>query len=49
MLRIKFKYRDQYSNGKWCIQECQVDSIKECIQIYGLDECEYQILSADPI
>ena len=42
---IKFRYRDAYSNGKWNEQECEVSSIKECKEIYGLGiDCEYQIL-----
>ena len=46
MLHIKFKYRDQYTNGKWSEQECHVSSINECIKIYGLGiDCEYQIVS----
>ena len=45
MLHIKFKYRDEYSNGEWNEQECIVRSLKECKEIYGLDYCEYQIIS----
>lgn len=42
---IKFIYRDEYSNGKWNEQECIVDSIKECKELYGLGiDCEYKIL-----
>ena len=44
MLHIKFRYRDEYSNGEWNEQECIVRSIKECKELYGLDECEYQII-----
>ena len=47
---IKFKYRDEYSNGKWNEQECTIyaDSKyaaeKECRKIYGLGiDCEYII------
>ena len=42
---IKFKYKDRYTNGEWNEQECNVRSIKECKELYGLGiDCEYQIL-----
>lgn len=44
MLHIKFRYRDEFSNGEWNEQECIVRSLKECKEIYGLDECEYEII-----
>ncbi len=44
MLHIKFRYRDEYSNGNWNEQECIVRSLKECKELYGLDYCEYQII-----
>lgn len=44
MVHVKFKYRDEYSNGKWNTQECTVPSVAECIKIYGLDQCEHEIL-----
>lgn len=45
MLYIKFEYMDRYTNGKWNVQECYVDSIKTCMNIYGLGiDCEYHIL-----
>ena len=50
MLKIKFEYRDQYTNGKWNTQECVCDSIKECIEWYGLGtDCEYRIVSVEKI
>ena len=44
MLHIKFRYRDDYSYPNWNEQECVVNSLKECREIYGLDECEYEII-----
>ena len=44
MLHIKFRYRDEYSNGKWNEQECIVRSLKECKELYGLDYCQYEII-----
>lgn len=47
MKKIKFKYRDEYSHGEWREQECVVESVDECIKIYGLNECEYEIISVE--
>ena len=50
MLLIKFKYRDDYTNGEWREQECVVDSVKKCKEIYGLGiDCEYTITSIKKI
>jgi len=50
MLKIKFKYRDEYSKGEWNEQECIVRSLKECKELYGLGiDCEYQIISIEKI
>ena len=47
MVKITFQYRDEYSHGEWRTQQCEVDWLKECIEIYGLNECEYKILSIE--
>lgn len=47
MKKIKFKYRDEYTHGEWREQECVVRSLDECIKIYGLNECEYEIISEE--
>lgn len=44
MIRVKFRYKDEYSNGEWREQECLVDNLQQCIEFYGLNECEYEIL-----
>ena len=49
MLHIKFRYRDEYSYPNWNEQECIVRSLKECKEIYGLDYCEYQIISIEEV
>ena len=50
MLHIKFKYRDDYSRGKWNEQECVCSSIQECIKFYGLGiDCDYEILSVEAV
>jgi len=50
MERIKFKYRDEYSNWQWREQECVVGSVEECKKIYGLGvDCDYQIISVEDV
>lgn len=49
MLKIEFEYCDGYSRGEWRKQTCQVISVQECIEIYGLNECEYRILSIEEV
>lgn len=46
MRYIKFKYRDEYTRGEWNTQECKMESLSDCINIYGLDsdDVEYKIL-----
>lgn len=46
MKYIRFRFKDEFTNGNWSEQECCVPSVQECIQLYGLgiDECEYEIL-----
>ena len=50
MLHIKFRYRDQYTNGKWNEQECITSSVEECKKFYGLGiDCEYEIVSVEQV
>lgn len=50
MLKIKFEYKDDYTNGKWVEQECIVRSLKECKELYGLGiDCQYRIISIEEI
>ena len=50
MVHIKFKYRDEWcKDGKFRTQECTVRSVEECIKIYGLEECEYEIISVEEV
>ena len=45
MLKIKFKFADAMSNWEWRERQCIVESVDECIRIYGLGEdCDYEIL-----
>ena len=50
MLKIKFEYCDEMSNGEWREQECIVSSIAECKRIYGLGiDCDYRIISVEEL
>ena len=47
MLNIEFEYRDRYTNGEWRKQSCTMESVAECIEVYGLGiDCEYRIVKA---
>lgn len=35
-MKIKFRYKDQFTHGDWSYQKCDVPDIHECIRIYGL-------------
>ena len=49
MKRITFKYADAMSNYEWRTQHCTVESVDECIRIYGLDDpaVDFQIVSVE--
>lgn len=50
MLRISFRYRDDYSYPNWNDQECICNSVKECKEWYGLGiDCEYEIISIEEV
>lgn len=49
MKHIKFRYKDELTNGDWSYQECVCGSVKECIDFYGLRECTYEILSIEEV
>lgn len=50
MLKIKFRYKDDYTHGEWREQECVVRSVQECKELYGLGiDCEYEIISIEEI
>ena len=50
MKHIVCEYRDQYcKDGKFRRQECTVSSVEECIRIYGLENCEYNILLVEDV
>ena len=49
MVKIKFKYRDEYNYPNWSEQECICRSFQECKEWYGLDTCEYQIISIEEV
>lgn len=50
MKTITFRYADALSNWTWRTQTCVVESVAECIKIYGLGvDCEYEILEVQDI
>ena len=50
MLRIKFRYADDMSGWEWREQSCTVESVEECIRIYGLGtDCDYEILEVTEV
>ena len=50
MLKIKFEYCDEMSNGELRQQECSVSSVEECKRIYGLGiDCDYRIVSVEEL
>jgi len=49
MLRIVFRYRDELSGWEWRTQRCTVSSVDECIRIYGLNDCDYEIISTEEV
>lgn len=49
MIKIRFRYKDEYSHGEWREQECTVSSMDECIKLYGLDNVEHEFLVVQPI
>lgn len=47
---IVFEYKDEFcKDGKFHRQECVVRSVEECVKIYGLNECEYRIISVEEV
>lgn len=49
MVKIKFKYRDEYNYPNWSEQECVCRSVQDCKEWYGLNECEYEIISVEEV
>ena len=50
MKHIVFEYRDKWCrDGKFHRQECYMTSVAECIKYYGLEFCEYRIISVESI
>ena len=53
MVRIVFRYKDQFTRGQWSIQECTVANREECIRIYGLESdpnvYDWEIISEEEV
>lgn len=48
-ITIKFRFKDDYTHGKWQVRIAHCRSVKQMIDIYGLDmpDVEYEILEID--
>lgn len=48
-MKIRFRYKDQFTNGNWDYQQCDTGGVEECKRIYGLgvDTEAYEILEVD--
>jgi len=50
VLNITFRYADAMSGWEWRTQHCTVESVEECIRIYGLgDDCDYEIIEVKEV
>lgn len=53
MKEIVFRFKDKTSHGEWRTGKCFVESVEECIRIFGLDTdptvYEYEILEVEEI
>ena len=50
MLKITFRYADKLSNWEWRTQQCVLESVEKCIEIYGLGiDCKYEILKVEKV
>jgi len=51
LYNIEFKFKDPYTKGNWKKQRCTVESLEECINIYGLegDDVEYEITKIEEV
>ena len=50
MKSITFRYSDAFSKGKWKTQHCVVESVEECVKIYGLGtDCAYEIVEVKDV
>lgn len=50
MVYIRFRYKDRFTGSNWAYQECLVNSIYDCIKLYGLEEpdvLDYEILDVE--
>lgn len=48
-----FRYKDEMSDGQWRVQECTVESVERCIEIYGLETdptvYDFEIIAVEDI
>ena len=52
---IKFEYADNLSKWEWRTQQCSLyvrsesEARSKCIELYGLTECDYRIVSVEEV
>jgi len=49
MVRVIFKYKDEYTHGEWRTQSGTYESLEQCIGMNGLNEIEHEIVSVTEI
>ena len=50
MVKVVFRYCDEYSYPEWKEQECICRSVQECKELYGLGiDCQYEIISVEEV
>lgn len=49
MVRVVFKFKDEYTNGEWRTRTGTYKNLEQCISMNGLNECEHEILSVEEI
>lgn len=49
MVKVIFKYKDEYTRGNWKIQSGTYENVDQCISMNGLKDCESEIISVEEI
>lgn len=45
MVQIIFRFKDEYTHGEWQTRNVTMQSLEECETMYGLKDCEHEIIS----
>lgn len=49
MVRIVFKFKDEYTHGQWREREGTYKDLEQCISMNGLNEVEHEIISVEEV